>query len=154
MSDPFEILPSTLSLSFVFVSLEFELFPFMALAAPTIAFPIPAPDLFPAECVEKPAAPLMAPEVAPPIAPKPTAETLLAADLALFIKLPDLPVFSVLLPPPGDPGIFDPQKALDPFDEDFDWKALDESPVMDNKEDMIRESKEKDEYRLENREKL
>ncbi len=52
-----------------------------------------------------------------------------------------------------DSGIFNPQKALDPFDENFNWKALDESPVMDNKEDMIRESKEKDEYRLENREK-
>ena len=50
-------------------------------------------------------------------------------------------------------GIFDPQKALDPFDENFDWKALDEAPVMDNKEDMIRESKEQDEYRLKNREK-
>jgi hypothetical protein len=30
---------------------------------------------------------------------------------------------------------------------------LKESPVIDNMEDMINESKEKDEYRLENREK-
>ncbi|WP_340114634.1 bifunctional YncE family protein/alkaline phosphatase family protein [Maribellus mangrovi] len=52
-----------------------------------------------------------------------------------------------------DSRIFDPQKALDPFDENFDWKTLEESPVMDDKEDMIRESKERDEYRLENREK-
>ena len=52
-----------------------------------------------------------------------------------------------------DSRIFDPQLALDPFDEHFDWKALEESPVLDNQEDMIRESKEKDEYRLENREK-
>ncbi len=74
-----------------------------------------------------------------------------ATDLAdFFSDTPDLRTYAAL---PADPGIFDPQKALDPFDEDFDWKALDESPVMDNKEDMIKESKEKDEYRLENREK-
>lgn len=52
-----------------------------------------------------------------------------------------------------DPQIFDPQKALDPFDEKFDWKALGESPKIDNPEDMLRDSKEQDEYRLENREK-
>jgi len=52
-----------------------------------------------------------------------------------------------------DQRVFKPQKALDPFDENFDWNALEESPVMDDKEDMIRESKEKDEYRIENREK-
>ena len=54
---------------------------------------------------------------------------------------------------PVDERIFVPQKALDPFDENFDWKALEESPEMDNKEDMIEESKERDEFRLENREK-
>jgi len=52
-----------------------------------------------------------------------------------------------------DSRIFDPQKALDPFDEKFDWKAIQESPQIDNVEDMIRESKEQDEDRLENREK-
>ncbi|CAM2979951.1 bifunctional YncE family protein/alkaline phosphatase family protein [Flavobacterium frigoris] len=52
-----------------------------------------------------------------------------------------------------DPRVFDPQKALDPFDENFDWKSLKESPEMDNEADMLRESKEQDEYRLENREK-
>ncbi len=52
-----------------------------------------------------------------------------------------------------DARIFNPQKALDPFDENFDWKALEESPQIDNVEDMARESKEQDEYRLENREK-
>ena len=45
-----------------------------------------------------------------------------------------------------------PQKALDPFDEQFDWKAVEQSPVIDNVEDMFRESKEQDEDRLENRE--
>lgn len=52
-----------------------------------------------------------------------------------------------------DPRIFNPQKALDPFDETFDWKAVSESPEIDNVEDMLRESKEQDEFRLENREK-
>ncbi len=52
-----------------------------------------------------------------------------------------------------DMRIFNPQKALDPFDEKFDWKSLNDSPEMDNEEDMLRESKEQDEYRLENREK-
>jgi hypothetical protein len=73
-----------------------------------------------------------------------------ATDLADFFT--DTPSFEPYTAVPVDPRVFNPQKALDPFDEDFDWKALDESPVMDNKEDMIRESKEKDEYRLENRE--
>lgn len=73
-----------------------------------------------------------------------------ATDFAdFFAETPDFTPYSAL---PVDPRIFEPQKALDPFDENFDWKALEESPVMDNKEDMIEESKERDEYRLENRE--
>ena len=48
--------------------------------------------------------------------------------------------------------MFEPQKALDPFDETFDWKALQESPEIDNPEDMLRESKEQDKDRLEGRE--
>ena len=67
-----------------------------------------------------------------------------------FTETPDYTPYTAI---PVDKRIFDPQKALDPFDENFDWKALKESPEMDNKEDMIRESKEQDEYRLENREK-
>ncbi|MBN2174111.1 MAG: hypothetical protein JW731_08270, partial [Bacteroidales bacterium] len=67
-----------------------------------------------------------------------------------FTSTPDYTPYSAVL---VDSQIFDPQKALDPFDENFDWKALEESPEMDNMEDMIRESKEKDEYRLDNREK-
>jgi len=74
-----------------------------------------------------------------------------ATDLADFFS--DTPTYKSYSAVPLDLRVFDPQKALDPFDESFDWKALNESPVMDNKEDMIRESKEKDEYRLENREK-
>jgi len=73
-----------------------------------------------------------------------------ATDLAdCFTATPNLEPYDAL---PVDPRMFDPQKALDPYDESFDWKALDESPDMDNQQDMIRESKEKDEYRLKNRE--
>ncbi|MCK5468502.1 MAG: hypothetical protein KAI99_08335, partial [Cyclobacteriaceae bacterium] len=54
---------------------------------------------------------------------------------------------------PVDEKIFDPQKALDPFDEEFDWKAIKESPELDNVKDFIDDSKERDEDRLENREK-
>ncbi|MCG6187967.1 bifunctional YncE family protein/alkaline phosphatase family protein [Maribellus maritimus] len=67
-----------------------------------------------------------------------------------FTDSPDYTPYNAI---PVDSRIFEPQKALDPFDENFDWKALEESPVMDDKEDMIQESKERDEYRLENREK-
>jgi hypothetical protein len=73
-----------------------------------------------------------------------------ATDLAdFFTDEPDYTPYNAV---PVDFRIFEPQKALDPFDENFDWKALEESPVMDNKADMIEESKERDENRLENRE--
>ena len=52
-----------------------------------------------------------------------------------------------------DKRIFDPQKAMDPMDEDFNWEAVEQSPVMDNVEDMRKDSKERDEDRLKNREK-
>jgi YVTN family beta-propeller protein len=67
-----------------------------------------------------------------------------------FTSTPDYTPFDAL---DVDHRIFDPQKALDPFDEKFNWKAVRESPQIDNLEDMYRESKEQDEYRLENREK-
>jgi hypothetical protein len=74
-----------------------------------------------------------------------------ATDLAdMFSDIPDLTPYVAL---PADLRFFDPQKALDPFDEKFDWKALEESPVIDKTEDMLKESKEKPEYRLEDREK-
>ena len=60
-----------------------------------------------------------------------------ASDMAeFFTGVPDYKPYSAA---PVDKRIFDPQKALTPFDEKFDWKALEESPVLDNKEDMIRE---------------
>jgi YVTN family beta-propeller protein len=73
-----------------------------------------------------------------------------ASDLADFFT--DQPDFEPYKAIPADPRIFDAQKALDPYDEDFNWKALEGSPVLDNKSDMIRESRERDEDRLENRE--
>ncbi len=50
---------------------------------------------------------------------------------------------------PPDLRIFDPQKALDPLDENFDWKAVRETPLLDNPEDMVIDQKEKPEFRLE-----
>lgn len=74
-----------------------------------------------------------------------------ANDLAdFFTNTPNYKPYNAL---PVDKLMFDPQKALDPFDETFDWSAIKESPQIDNVEDMIRESKEQDEYRLEDREK-
>jgi len=67
-----------------------------------------------------------------------------------FASSPDFAPYSAL---EVDPRIFDPQKALDPFDETFDWTALKNSPEIDDEEDMFRESKEQDEYRLKDREK-
>ena len=33
---------------------------------------------------------------------------------------------------PVDPALFDPQKALDPFDKEFNWKSINESESLDN----------------------
>jgi len=43
-----------------------------------------------------------------------------------------------------DPRLFDPQKALDPFDEKFDWKAFSESEEMDRTETMQKRRNEDD----------
>ena len=74
-----------------------------------------------------------------------------ASDLSdFFTNTPDYRPYNAV---GVEKRMFDPQKALDPFDENFDWKAIEESPKLDNIEDFIRDSKEKDSYRLENREK-
>ena len=74
-----------------------------------------------------------------------------ASDLGdFFTNVPDFSPYNAV---PVDPRMFDPQLALDPFDESFDWEALEESPVIDNVEDMLNESKERDEYRLEDQKK-
>lgn len=76
-------------------------------------------------------------------------KTAVATDLAdMFTDEPDFTPYTAL---PSDMRIFDPQKALDPLDEEFDWEALGESPIIDYPVDMLRECKEKEEYRLEDR---
>jgi hypothetical protein len=73
-----------------------------------------------------------------------------ATDLAdLFAERPDPTPYVAL---PVDPRVFDPQKALDPFDEEFDWGALGESPVIDDPADMLELSKEREEYRRQHQE--
>ena len=69
-----------------------------------------------------------------------------ASDLAdMFSEVPDFTPYNAI---PADSRFFDPQKALDPFDEKFDWKALKEGPEMDDMKDMIRESRKQDRQRL------
>lgn len=67
----------------------------------------------------------------------------------LFTDNPDFTPYQALM---VDQRIFNPQKALDPFDEDFDWSALDQSPEIDNVDDMIKDRKEEEKDRLEDRE--
>jgi len=72
-----------------------------------------------------------------------------ATDLSdMFTGVPDFTPY-VALPP--DTRIFDPQKALTPLDEKFDWKYLKDSPILDDPKDMIKDQKEKKEYREEGR---
>jgi DNA-binding beta-propeller fold protein YncE len=68
-----------------------------------------------------------------------------ATDLSDLLS--ETPDFTPYIAVAVDLRVFNPQKALDPFDEDFNWKALQESPGLDNVEDLIRDSKEKPEYR-------
>ncbi|MBL0024435.1 MAG: bifunctional YncE family protein/alkaline phosphatase family protein [Saprospiraceae bacterium] len=73
-----------------------------------------------------------------------------ATDMSdFFADIPNLTTYDAVA---VERRIFDPQKALDPLDEKFNWKAIRNSPQMDNIKDMFRESKEKDAFRLENRE--
>lgn len=68
-----------------------------------------------------------------------------ATDLSdLFTSEPDFTPYEAI---PVDIRIFDPVKALDPYDEKFEWKAVRESPEIDNVRDMLRNSKEVDEWR-------
>lgn len=60
-----------------------------------------------------------------------------ASDLSdMFTSEPDFTPYQAA---PSDLRILDPQKLLDPFDENFDWKAVIESPVLDNVEGFIEE---------------
>lgn len=73
-----------------------------------------------------------------------------ANDLADFFT--DKPDFTPYKAGDVDRRIFDPNKALTPLNEKFDWKSLKESPQIDNVKDMMREAKEQDKDRLEDRE--
>ena len=65
-----------------------------------------------------------------------------ATDLAdLFTTTPDYTPYRAL---PADVRLFDPQKALDPFDEKFDWKAFSESEELDRTETMQKRRAEDD----------
>ncbi|MDX2306533.1 MAG: alkaline phosphatase family protein [Microscillaceae bacterium] len=65
-----------------------------------------------------------------------------ATDMAdLFTDKPDFSPYRAL---PVDPRVFDPQKALDPFDEKFDWKAMLDSPNLDDPADFKKSSDERD----------
>lgn len=73
-----------------------------------------------------------------------------ANDLAdFFTDKPDFTPYKAL---DIDRRIFDPEKALTPLDEKFDWQSLKESPEIDKVENMMREAKEQEKDRLENRE--
>lgn len=66
-----------------------------------------------------------------------------ATDLSdMFTDKPDFTPYNAL---PIDPRLFDPQKALDPFDEKFDWKAFSESEELDRTETMQKRRAEDDE---------
>ncbi len=70
-----------------------------------------------------------------------------ANDLAdMFTADPDYTPYNAVA---VDPRIFDPKTALTPLDEKFDWKAVKESPMIDDPKDMKMDQKEKTEYRLE-----
>ncbi len=64
----------------------------------------------------------------------------------MFTATPDFTPYNAVA---VNPQIFDPKKALSPLDENFDWKAVKESPLIDDVKDMQNDQKEKKEYRLE-----
>jgi hypothetical protein len=69
-----------------------------------------------------------------------------ATDLSdMFTEIPDFSPYTAL---PPDIRIFDPQKALSPLDEKFDWNAVKESPALDDPKEMIKDQKEKVEFRV------
>ena len=70
-----------------------------------------------------------------------------ATDLSdFFTGQPDFTPYNAL---PVDKRVFDPQKALDPFDEKFDWKALQQSPKLDDEDYLIKTRREEDKKVLE-----
>jgi hypothetical protein len=73
-----------------------------------------------------------------------------ATDLSgFFTDEPDLTPYHALAP---DVRVFDPARALDPLDEDFNWEALSASPEMDDVEVMQAWAAEEDARRAEDQE--
>jgi len=64
----------------------------------------------------------------------------------MFTSTPDFTPYNAM---EVDPRVFDPKKALTPLDENFDWEAVKETPLIDDVKDMPIDQKEKKEYRLE-----
>jgi hypothetical protein len=74
-----------------------------------------------------------------------------ATDLSdLFTDSPDYTPYNAK---PVDLRIFDPQKALTPIDEKFNWKALEENGDVDHPTQMLKESQEFDRYLKERKKK-
>jgi YVTN family beta-propeller protein len=74
-----------------------------------------------------------------------------ATDLSdMFTGSPDFTPYTAL---PADIRFFDPQKALSPLDEEFDWKSLNDSPMLDDPKEMIKDQKERPEFRTEDQKK-
>jgi DNA-binding beta-propeller fold protein YncE len=74
-----------------------------------------------------------------------------ATDLSdMFNGVPDYTPYTAL---PPDIRIFDPQKALTPLDENFDWSSLNESPALDDPKEMVKDQKEKVEFRTDDQKK-
>ncbi|MDN5214109.1 hypothetical protein QQ020_18680 [Fulvivirgaceae bacterium BMA12] len=70
-----------------------------------------------------------------------------ASDMAdMFTDQPDFAPYNAL---PVDIRMFDPVKAYDPLDEEFDWSALEESPELDNPQYLQKDSEEQDKRRKE-----
>jgi hypothetical protein len=64
-----------------------------------------------------------------------------ASDLAdMFHAEPDFTPYDAY---PVDARVFDPHKVLKPFDAQFDWQAVVQSPELDNVEDLLRDHEEK-----------
>ena len=70
----------------------------------------------------------------------------MASDLSdMFQEEPDFTPYEAA---PVNAKIFDPQKALDPFDANFNWKTLSDFPIMDRPELMRQWMREDAERRL------
>ena len=71
-----------------------------------------------------------------------------ATDLSdCFMEQPNVSPYAVRA---VDPAVFNPELALDPFDKDFDWSALEDSPAIDDVAVMKQVSAEEDQALMAN----